>query len=211
MLALDLDTLDPRTLAAYRADLRAVDPYTGTTRFGPGLFPDTFATTRDGVTYLGVVNRETVARNILVPSRTLGLEADSYTALEVATGNGRRVSGEFTVAVPAQSFRLLVLRPSPGLLWTDSVMTDEVVDVDAGLMAWRATGPVEAPGFVQIAAPASASILVDGVPATPASSADAILAGSGESSGPSYIIDEAAGILTVGYSHGGARAIEIRW
>src|SRR5207244_7901011 len=115
----------------YRADVRAVDPSSGTTTFGPGLFPDSFATTRDDVTYLGVVNRETGSRSIAVSLAALGLRGQGYTALNVSTGEASLVDDGFSVAVPGQGFRFLVLRSTPGLLRTDSVPTDQVADPDA--------------------------------------------------------------------------------
>ncbi len=213
LLALDVGDLDRRTLTAYRADLREVDAYTGTTTFGPGLFPDTFATTRDGVTYLGVVNRETTARNVPIGLRALGLDAPSYTALNVNTEEGRVVDGDFTVTVPGLGFRYLVLKPTVGLLRSSSMPTDLIADAEAGLIAITASGPAEATGFAQFVSPPPARVLVDGRPALRVSNVSGVFQQGGEAGGTDlhYAYDDASRILTVGYAHSGPRSIEVRW
>jgi hypothetical protein len=203
LLGFDLAGLDSRTLAAFRADLQGIDPSSGTTTFGPGLFPDTFATTRDGVTYLGVVNREQTPRNVPVPLRALGLDAPSYAALDPNSGEGQQVAGEWAVAVPGRGFRFFVLRPTPGLLRSSSVAADRVEDADAGVVAMRMSGPAEAPGFAQIVVPPPTSVLLDGVPLA--------RSGSGASPTGQYTYDDASGILTLTYVHSRPRLIEVRW
>jgi hypothetical protein len=203
LLSFDMNLLDARTLADLRADLRGVDPSSGTTTFGPGLFPETFATTRDGVSYLGVVNRELGPRNVAVPLKTMGLDAPSYAALDANSGVGQRAEGEWSVAVPARSLRFFVLRPTPGLLRTSSVPTDRVEDPAAGVLAMRMSGPTEAPGFAQLVAPPNATVLLDGVPLTRSE--------NGTSEANRYTYDDASGIFTVTYAHSFPRTIEVRW
>jgi len=211
-LGFDVGGLDGRTLGAFRADLRAVDPFMGTTTYEPGLFPDAFATTRDGLTYLGVVNRENGARGVPISLRALGLNAPSYVALDVTAGQASVVTGDFSPALPARSFRYFVLRPDPGVLRTDSVVSDLVTDVDAGLVAMTARGPSEAPGFAQIVVPPFSTVLVDGVPASRSQSPASTLLGSPPTTGISrYTYDAGSGLLTISYTHSGTRSIEIRW
>lgn len=168
-VSIDLADLDSTTLAVFRADLAGLYPYQGETRFGPGLLPETFATTRDGVTYLGVVNRQHKARDIQVPLDPLGLERDtSYTAFDVAAGSGRSVQAELVASLPPRSFRLFVLRAAPGLLWSSSVAQTQS---DALGMVITLTGPSQAGGFANVAAPPPTSVLLDGVPLRLAGSA----------------------------------------
>jgi len=109
-LGVDLRRLTPDVTASLKADLSRVDPSRGETRFGPGFLPDTFATTRDGVTYLGIVNRQATTRSVNVALAPLGLDSGrSYGALEPQTGRSTRITGDFEVELPPHGFKLLVL------------------------------------------------------------------------------------------------------
>jgi hypothetical protein len=197
-LSFDLARLTPERAAAFRADLIAMDPFRGTTRYGPGLFPDTFASTRDSVTYLGVVNRDPSPREVVVSPAALGLTGASYAAFDAQAERARRVDGDFGVAMPGRSFRLFVLRPDEGVLWTDSSL--EVEPRDNGL-AITARGPSDVPGYIYVATPPPAAVLLDGRPLQPSTGA----AQEGQ-----YAYDAAAGVLTVRYAHGSGRRIEVQ-
>lgn len=202
-LGFDLERLVPEAIAAFRADLRALDPFQGTTTYGPGLFPDTFATARNGVTYLGVVNREPTGRAVRVALDPLGLAAEApYTALDAATGAGRRVEGDFLVELPPRSFRLFVLRRDPGVLWTDSATGQDSVPSSpaSSPLALRARGPAAVPGFMYLATPEPVEVLLDGVRLAP-----------GGSGADRYAYDAQSGLLELRYAHGGERRIEVRW
>ncbi len=194
-----LERMDAPTVAGFRADLLALDPYEGITTYGPGFPPDTFATTRNGLTYLGVVNREARGRPMDVNLGALGLGSETYTALDITTGEGRRVAGELSVELPARSFRMLVLRKEPGVLWTDSVVA--VTLRDEGLSA-TARGPASVPGFLHMTAPPPSAVLLDGVPLSRAASPRA---------GIAYSYDDASGVLSLEYAHTTERRIEVRW
>ncbi len=195
-LSFDLRVLDANGVAAFRADLNAMEPFQGDTRFGPGLFPDTFATTRHGVTYLGVVNRDPKPRDVPVALDPLGLSGRSYAALEVQSERTRAVDGDFTVAMPARSFRLFVLRPTDGVLWTDSVLQTD------GLESVLAQGPSDIPGFLVAATAPPTAVLLDGRP---------LSRGATATQNAQYAYDDVAGVLTIRYAHNATgRRIEIR-
>ncbi len=195
MLSFDLRLLDESGIAAFRADLNALEPFAGETRFGAGLFPETFATTRDGVTYLGIVNRGPQARDIGVALEPLGLAAGSYAALEPETGRSRAIDGDFTITMPARSFRLFVLRAADGVLWTDSVLQTD------GVASIAASGPPDVPGFLYAATPPPTSVLLDGRP---------LQRGSAAVEDQQFAYDDATGVLTLRYRHAAAgRSIEI--
>ncbi len=195
-----LERMEPRTIAAFRADLNALKPYEGTTTYGPGLFPETFATTRDGVTYLGVVNRGLRPGSIAVTLADHGLEPEApYTALQVSSGESQRIVGDFAVEMTARSFRLFALRRDAGVLWTDSVV--RVQATEHGL-ALRAEGPTAVPGVAHIASPAPTAVLVDGVALRRAEATQVDVA---------YAYDSGSGLLSVSYSHRAGRRLEVRW
>lgn len=198
-LSFDLTNLGQEDAARLRADLVALDPFRGATRFGPGLFPDTFATTRDGVIYLGVLNREPAPREVVVSLDPLGLAGRAYAALDAASGEPRRVDGDFPVMMPAQSFRLFVLRPDPGILWTNSALEVDAASRDRLIVTAR--GPADVPGALSIATPPPSAVLIDGQPLHPA---------AGPPQEGQYRYDELAGVLSVPYAHGAGRTIEVR-
>lgn len=195
-----LEQMEPRTITAFRADLNALQPYQGRTTYGPGLLPDTFATTRDGVTYLGVVNRGLQPRSVQVNPADHGLEPDApYTALQVSSGLGQRVAGSFAVDMPARSFRLFALRRDPGVVWTDSVVS---VQTAAGGLALGMEGPSGLPGLAHIASPAPNGVLLDGAP---------LRRGDAPQIDAAYAYDPGSGLLSVAYSHRAGRRLEVRW
>jgi hypothetical protein len=202
-LSYDLGRMDADTVANFRADLAALDPFQGVTTYGPGLQPETFATTRDGVTYLGVVNRDYEPRTIAVPAAAHRLDWARYTALDVDAGTARLVEGDFTVDLPARSFRLLVLRRDPGVLWTDSALRSTCGGDPACLDAIGivAGGPPAVPGFLQLATPPPTEVVINGVALR-----RALAAGDG-----TYAYDESSGLLSLAYSHRDERRIEVRW
>jgi hypothetical protein len=195
----DLNALTPERAAHIRADLIAMDPFKGTTRFGPGLFSDTFATTRDGVTYLGVLNRLSTGRDITIGLAELGLGGSTYSAFDVQGDTTRRIDGDFTVAMPPRSFRLYVLRPTDGVLWTSSSLAVE--RPSDGSLALTASGPADVPGFVHVASAAPSTVLLDGRP---------LSATAGAPQEGQYRYDETAGVTSVRYAHAPGRRIEIR-
>jgi hypothetical protein len=156
------------------------------------------------VTYLGVVNRAFTARSISVPVAAHGLAGGSGTAFTVDGGSAQMVDGDFAVDVPPRSFRLLVVRRDPGLLWTDSAVEASCGGDAAacqGSLTITARGPADVPGFMYLATPSPAGVAIDGNPLRRA-----------ESAGPEeYAYDEASGLLSLTYSHDGERRIDVRW
>ena len=194
-----LERMDAQTVAGFRADLLALNPYEGSTTYGPGFPPDTFATTRNGLTYLGVVNREARGRPMDVDLGALGLGSEAYTALDITTGEGRRVAGVLSVELPARSFRLLVLRKEPGVLWTDSVVA---VTLRGDSLSATARGPASVPGFLHMTVPPPSAVSLDGVPLSRAAS---------PRPGAAFSYDDASGVLSLEYAHTAERRIEARW
>jgi len=154
-IAVDFTQLTPETAEVYRAYLAHYKPFTGFTFFGPGgLQPNWFATTRDGVTYLGLINREDQDREFTVPLSELGLDnGRQVIAYDPDQDEASFVNGKLTVDMLAGSFRLIILRDTPGPVWgtrrtsesTDGGVT--TIDVEAS--------PLESGGTVMVYAPAS--------------------------------------------------------
>jgi hypothetical protein len=199
-LSLDLSRMNAETLAALRADLVALDPFNGTTAYGPGLFPETFATTRNGTTYLGVVNREPRARAMQVGLEPLGLNGmGPLTAFEPESGRSRRIDADFSVELGPKSFRLLVLRRDPGLVWSDSVVSPAAT-TSRGL-SLDVRGPAQVPGATRLATPPPTGVWLDGMP----------LAAAPTGSSAGYVYDDTSGLLTVAYTHTDQRRIDVSW
>ena len=160
VLSLPLTTAAPTQLAKYRAYLVQAQPFTGETRLGPGLHPDTFATTVRGTTFLGVLNRERAERDVPVDLAELGLSPDAtYRAYDVAQDRTLAVQAAFTARLPGESFRLFVLRRDPGVLWTSSAVQPSV---GPGCLALQLQGPPAVPGFLKALVPALRGVYLDG-------------------------------------------------
>ncbi|MBM2809630.1 MAG: Alpha-galactosidase [Chloroflexi bacterium] len=200
-ISLRLDGVEIPEMAAIRSDLVAIDPHKGTTTYGPGLFPETFATQRGGLIYLGTVNREHAARQIRIDPGSLGLDPTvSYMVYDVARDTAFRASGQFSLDVPKRTFRLLVLRADPGVVWTDSVAT--LTSAPGGLV-FQVSGPAEIPGTLRAATPRPTQVLIDGSPLARAAA---------DPRDGQYAYDDESGLLRVSYDHRpGGRRVEVRW
>ena len=159
----DLAAMSPEALAAYRHLLVHYDAFAEPVRYGPGLYPEYFATTANGTTYLGFMNRDAGARTIAAALEEVGLDpVIAYTAYDVADGRFLKVQGGVSVPVDGQTFRLLILRRQPGVLWTGSSF--EMGEAPNGLKL-TVRGPASIPGDLALASPPPASVAVDGHPA----------------------------------------------
>jgi hypothetical protein len=148
------------TLSAYRTLLTQYEPFAGVTTYGPGLRPQTFATTRQGTTYLGVLNRSATARPIAVPLAEHGLTMSRpATAYDVEAGRFIRLSNPFTVTMPAQSLGLYIVRQSPGVMWTNSSFST----VQSGRrLTITLKGPSGLPGFAHVLSGRPIRVQIDG-------------------------------------------------
>ncbi|MDO9066202.1 MAG: hypothetical protein Q7U96_03865, partial [Chloroflexota bacterium] len=196
-IGFDLTSLTEEALSDYRSLLTHYDPFTGTTTFGRGLRPQTFATRRGGITYLGVLNRSQSQTNVRVPLSEHGLQLQpgedrrqAPTAYDVEGGQFLRPTAPFTVTLPAQSFRLFIVRTEPGVLWTNSsfVAQDEGSGISVALR-----GPAHLPGYAYLATPPPRRVTLD----------EAVLSLQGDRppEGPFYGYDARTGVLAVRYEY----------
>jgi hypothetical protein len=199
-ISIDMHDFDAPRLSAFRADLNALVPYQGVTRFGPGLFPQFFATTRDGTTYLGLVNREWTEQEVRADLASLGLDGDAdFAVFDVEQARSERARGSVALRLPARSFRLVALRSQPGVLWSDSVVDPRIT---ANTLTATMTGPSEQPGFVYLATPAPKAVTLDG---------SALERGSTAARDRQYAYDEQSGVLALAFSRAHPRRLEVQW
>jgi hypothetical protein len=190
-LSFDLTRLTAEGLAGYRGLLAHYDAFGGETRFGPGLYPDYFATTIDGTTYLGVMNRDREARTIVPSLADLGGDpAAEYAAYDVEADRFFRVRGEVALDVDGESFRLYVLRREPGVLWTTSAVT---LSSGPSGPVLEVRGPVAVRGRLDVAAPEPQRVEIDGAPLP--------RRGPETNRGPGWWYDSEAGVLRLRYGH----------
>jgi hypothetical protein len=179
-MGFDLAGMTEQTLSAYRSLLAQYEPFVGTTTYGRGLKPQTFATTRQGTTYLGVLNRSRSERRIVAPLAEHGLDLDRpATAYDVESDRFISLAAPFTVTLPAQSFRLYIVRQDPGVLWTNSSFSVEQAEHG---MTVTLKGPAGLPGFVHLFTPRPSRVLLDGHPMV-------------------YSYDEASAVLSADYQN----------
>ncbi len=119
-ISVDFTDVPAEAVETYREYLAQYAPFTGTTRFGPGgIRPDWFATTRDGTTYLGVINRDGEPKSVQVALGELGLGGSRPVLVyQPEIDTAKEMTGSvLTVDMAAASFRLYVLRDTPGVVW----------------------------------------------------------------------------------------------
>lgn len=152
------------------------------------LYPDSFATTMDDVTYLAGINRNTIEEGAQKFSFTLpeyGVPGDRpYIVYDVKRKTAQQAQYRFEATLPAETVELYALRSTPGVLWTDSNVDQSVTGTQIKLTV---DGPAEAPGFAAIYVPGYSGITLDGVP----------LAATDHTA----VYDPASGLLTLTYSH----------
>ncbi|MBI3979978.1 MAG: NPCBM/NEW2 domain-containing protein [Chloroflexi bacterium] len=198
-LSFDLTTLSPEALAAYRSLLVHSNAFAGETRFGPGLFPDYFATTVRDTTSLGLINRADLPRRITASLAGLGLDPGMvYTAYDVEEGRFFQVSGDLAADLAGRSFRLIILRREPGVLWTNSSFTARL---DGRRLDLTVRGPAGIRGSLHLAAPEPAAVTMDGRPLRAIEPDDRSRSG--------YWYDATAGVLHLQYSHRFPRRIRV--
>ena len=119
----------PPGLSALRAVLVHYNAFQGETRFVGVPFPESFATTSGGMTYLGAMNREGEALEVTLDLEDYGLDGGKeYLLYDVSSTSYTVVKGTFSVSLAGNSFRLFLLRDNPGMVWTNSSFQDESED-----------------------------------------------------------------------------------
>lgn len=196
----DLAAESAESLAAYRHLLVHYDAFADDVRYGPGLRPEYFATSVGGTTYLGLMNRSSAPRTITPDFEELGLDPSApYTAYDVEAQRYLKVTGRVSLELPPESFRLLIMRRQPGVLWTGSSF--QLTPTAQGLRA-TVRGPASIPGDLALATPAPGHVTFDGVE----------LAGGrpdGRRQPARYWYDAEAGVLHLRYRHDAPHAIDV--
>lgn len=192
-LNFDLAAMDARTLAMLRSRLAHYNAFqSGDTRTDSPFAPTYVATTLDGMTYLGLINREAKPKRVQVRLADLGLDPRrTYTLFDTATEHYRTLNDKLELVLPPQSFRLLLLRTTPGVIWTPSSFTQRALPVTwDGRPAMRllvtAYSPEGVPGQMTLACSRPSAVQLDGR-----------LLHRGE-----YVVSSANRTLTLSYSAG---------
>ncbi|HZT06882.1 MAG TPA: alpha-galactosidase, partial [Chloroflexota bacterium] len=188
VVSVDLTTLPSRTERMYREYLAALRPFAERPIFGSGVPPETFATTIDGTTYLGLLNLARWPRTMTVDLTAYGVApTGTVVAFDPETRRAFTSGADLTTTVPARHLRLLALRRAPGVLWGDrswSVGPGGALDIHVQ------PAPVDS-GQLWVYAPGVAIVSVDG----------SDTAGSR--------MDDGNGVLTVRVPDGGAHDIRV--
>jgi hypothetical protein len=168
-LSFDLAAMDTRTLAMLRSRLAHYNAFQGGDTRTDSLFGPTYvATTLDGMTYLGLINRETKPKRVQLQLADLGLDPRrTYTLFDASTEHYRTVKDKLELVLPPQSFRLLLLRSTPGVMWTPSSFTQRALPVTRdGRTATRllvtAYSPEGVPGQMTLACNRPSAVQLDG-------------------------------------------------
>jgi hypothetical protein len=209
-LAGDLRVLSPQHLAQLRGLLVHYRPFEGVTHTGGGdhgLAPEWSATTLDtptgSLTFLASLNREAAERTVHVDLVEAGVPAPAsdHAVFDPESGALPAARGAVDVRVPAASLRLLVLRETPGVLWTESSYRATPI---AGGWRLELDGPAEIDGRLVFCSPGAGApaVMLDGSRLAPSSP-------SSPPGAEGFTFDPATGVLTVGFYHRGTRTVEI--
>ncbi|MBI4319695.1 MAG: NPCBM/NEW2 domain-containing protein [Chloroflexi bacterium] len=161
VLSFDLPSLAGDVLSEYRSLLAHYNAFDGETRYGSSLFPDSFATTVGDITYLGLINRGAEEKQLQVSLADFGLEeGQPYGVYDVGRKRFIRSQGRIRVQMPGETFRLFVIRSSPGLMWTNSSATGFRQAAWGLEIAFK--GPASMEGFAYLYTPEPRAVFVDG-------------------------------------------------
>lgn len=119
-LSTDLSALPPGAVRMYREHLAALRPFSADPRYGPGIPPEWFFTQVQGTSYLGLLNPGQEPREIPLTLDDVGFPGRSHAvAFDPRSRESFVIEHRFVAYLPARSFRLLVIRSEPGVMWAD--------------------------------------------------------------------------------------------
>ncbi len=188
-ISVDLTALTPEEISRYRALLAQYRPFEGTLTLDENLQQQVFGTHVQGSTFVGVLNRSAKDLTIPVYPDRFGLDSSaSIIRYDVELDDAIAGSGDFSVTLAPDTFRLFVLRSDPGLLWTNGRV--DTVANGAG-REYRVLAPPSVEGFTYVYEPELSRASWDG---------EYIDLSTGESTdGITFSYDGAAGILRISY------------
>ncbi len=199
-LSTDLTHISSRDLSALRAVLAHYNAFQGETRFVGMPLADSFATTSNGISYLGVLNREPDAKRVALKLADYGLdEQQQYLLFDVAANRSSRVREGFTANLEGGSFRLFLLLKDPGVVWTNSSFREE--STPDSLKVWL-DGPESLPGALEIYVPSPSSVRLDG---------EELQQAAKLSAGEGYLYSADTGILRLRYRHDRPHTLEVSY
>ena len=199
-ISTDLTRLSTRDLGSLRAVLVHYNAFQGDTRFVGMPFAQSFATTCGGITYLGALNRGGEAMDASFKLSDYGLDPErEYLMYDVSSNRYAKVRGSFAVKLAGSSFRLFLLRDTPGVVWTNSSF-----EVEAGprSLTVRLSGPEAIAGFAHLYLPKPETVRLDG---------RELERSARPEPGSSYSYDEATGVLRLRYSHNRPLTLEVAY
>ena len=202
VLSFDLPSMSNEFLSDYRSLLMHYDAFADETRFGGSLFPDSFATAVGDITYLGVLNRGPDEKRVQLRLSDYGLDGDGpYSVYDVGLRRFTRSSGRIRAQMHGESFRLFVIRKSPGVMWTNSSVHD--LKQTASSLELTVKGPRSIQGFINLYAPEPKAVFMDGRQLT--------LSEVHHAGRNTYWYDAQTSILTLRYNHERAHQIKVEY
>ncbi|MEK7216440.1 MAG: NPCBM/NEW2 domain-containing protein [Chloroflexota bacterium] len=189
-------------LSDYRALLAPYRPFEGNTIIDDQAAQQVFSTRVDGVTRVGVLNRELGPRDIRVESAALQLEGvEDFVAYDVEEHRAFTGRGGLTLTLPAETFRLLMVRTTPGVLWANC----NVSSTGGSGQQWldfEVTAPPGVDGWAHIHTPAPRAVFWDGRPMERGLEPDA--------DGAGFTYDYENAVLTVWFPPGGRHLLRVQ-
>ena len=192
-----------RLLSDYRALLAPYRPFEGNTVIDDNLNQQVFSTRLDGATRVGVLNRALGPRALPVDAAALQLgPQEPFVAYDVEERRTFTGKGGFTLTLPAESFHLVVVRSTPGVLWANSKVLSTGAGGSQALLDFEVTAPPTVDGWAHIHTPAPREVRWDG---------DALDPGpEPEAGGLGYAYDDENAVLTVWFPPGGQHLLRVQ-
>jgi hypothetical protein len=187
------------SLSALRTLLAHHNAFEGETVASARARSSAFATTTGHLTYLGVLNRSSQPRALDAEIAELGVLAPGLWAYDVEAGRWLPATDVPFVTLAPKSFRLFVVPHQPRVVWSNAAWSYEPSD-DGGLVV-TLRGPADLPGFAQLWAPGTHTVLLDGAP----------LRQAAEPGPGAWALDAQTGVVRVALTYGEPHRLELRW
>jgi hypothetical protein len=185
--------LTDQPLSNYRARLVHQRPFEGRFFVDEPHHPTVFATVREGLAFMGLLNRQKVPQRVEAHLSSYGVEGAMHTIYVPENDSAEVVHGSVAAHLHEEAFRLVVIPTRPGVVWTDSSFEQQQVGNELRMIL---RGPSQTTGFAVVYAPGLRSVTLDGQGVRERAPGPLrTLMGS------DYEYDAATGILRLRYQH----------
>jgi hypothetical protein len=151
--------LSHQSLSDFRARLMLQRPFEGQFYVDQPHRPTVFSTVRDGLTFMGLLNRQNTPQRIEARLSDYGVQGLGRTVYVPEIDSAAVVTDAISADLPGEAFRLVIIPTSAGVVWTDSSFQQELGGNELRLAV---QGPPDTSGFAVVYAPGLRRVILDG-------------------------------------------------